>query len=64
MRRRPHVIGGVLNLVGYAWAVVRRVERAIPEELIELRQNNQLTRLKALLRRIPVQPPISEGKRA
>jgi glycosyltransferase involved in cell wall biosynthesis len=61
---RPIVVGGVLNLVGYAWATVCRVERAIPDELVKLRQNNQLRRLKALVRGIPVQPRISEGKRA
>jgi GT2 family glycosyltransferase len=64
MRSSPHIIGGVLNLTGYAWAMLRRVERAIPEELIALRQNNQVNRLKALLRRIPVQQRISDGKRA
>jgi GT2 family glycosyltransferase len=64
MRSSPYVIGGALNLVGYAWAMVRGVERAIPEELIELRQNDQLRRLKALFRRIPTQRPISEEKRA
>jgi glycosyltransferase involved in cell wall biosynthesis len=60
MRSRPYVIGGVLNIVGYVWAMACRVERAIPEDLIELRQNDQLKRMKALFRRTPVQR-FSEG---
>jgi hypothetical protein len=55
MRTRPYVVGGALNLVGYVWAFVCRVERAIPEDLIELRQSDQLRRVRALLRRVPIQ---------
>jgi GT2 family glycosyltransferase len=51
MTSRPPVIGGVLVLAGYMWAMLCRVERAIPEQLIELRRNDQLRRLKAFLRR-------------
>jgi biofilm PGA synthesis N-glycosyltransferase PgaC len=51
MTSRPPVIGGVLVLAGYMWATLCRVERAIPEQLIELRRNDQLRRLKAFLRR-------------
>jgi hypothetical protein len=61
---RPFLIGGLLNLVGYVWAALRGLERAIPQELIELRQDNQLKRLKALISGNPVQQPISAGKRA
>jgi len=51
MTSRPHVIGGVLMLAGYVWAMLCGVEKAIPEELIELRRDDQLRRLKGLVRR-------------
>jgi hypothetical protein len=51
MTSRPQVVGGVLVLVGYVWAMLCRIERAIPEELIALRQNDQMRRLKAFIRR-------------
>lgn len=61
MLTKPYIIGGVLNMVGYVWSMARRIERALPAELIELRQNNQLRRLKAFVRRGPVQQRIWEG---
>jgi len=51
MTSKPHVIGGVLMLAGYVWAMLCGIEKAIPEELIELRRNDQLRRLKGLVRR-------------
>jgi len=50
MKNRPYIVGGVLSLVGYFWAMLRRVERTIPEELIEVRRNDQMRRLKGILR--------------
>ena len=50
MKSRPYIVGGVLSLVGYFWAMLRRVERTIPEELIEVRRNDQMQRLKGILR--------------
>ncbi len=55
MKSRPYFIGGVLMLVGYAWSMVRGVERTMPEELIELRQRDQIQRLKDVLRH-PLRP--------
>jgi len=46
MKSRPYVIGGVLMLIGYLWAMVRRVERSMPEELIVFRRVDQMKRLK------------------
>jgi poly-beta-1,6-N-acetyl-D-glucosamine synthase len=51
IRNRPYLVGGILMLLGYAWAMVRRVERTMPEELIELRQSDQIQRLKDVVRR-------------
>lgn len=51
MKHRPYVVGGPLILAGYLWAMLRRVERTMPEELIELRRHEQIQRLKAFLTR-------------
>ncbi|MGB2715282.1 MAG: glycosyltransferase family 2 protein [Vicinamibacterales bacterium] len=50
MRRRPYLIGGTLMLAGYVWAMLRRMERSVPQPLIELRQREQIKRLKGVLR--------------
>ena len=50
MKSRPYLLGGLLVLAGYFWAMMRRLERSMPEELIELRQADQLQRLKTVLR--------------
>ena len=50
MKNRPYIIGGLLNLFGYVWAMLRHVERTMPEELIELRRSDQMQRLKDFLR--------------
>ena len=49
MKSRPYIVGGVLMFVGYFWAMLRRVERAMPEELIALRRSDQMQRLRKLL---------------
>jgi GT2 family glycosyltransferase len=54
MRKRPYVVGGVLMFVGYFSTLLRRVERSIPEDLVALRRNNQMHRLKKTLRCPPV----------
>jgi glycosyltransferase involved in cell wall biosynthesis len=51
MKNKPYLLRGVLILVGYFSSMLRRVERSIPNELIELRRHEQMQRLKALLRR-------------
>jgi glycosyltransferase involved in cell wall biosynthesis len=50
MKRRPYVVGGALMLGGYAWAMLCGVERSMPEELIALRQKDQMRRLASVLR--------------
>ena len=47
MTRRPYITGGAALLVGYAWALVTRHRRPIPDELVHFTQAEQLTRLKA-----------------
>jgi biofilm PGA synthesis N-glycosyltransferase PgaC len=55
MKNRPYIVGGVVMLAGYFWAMLRGLERTMPEDLIELRQNDQLQRLKHTLRH-PLRP--------
>ena len=61
MKQWPYLIGGVLMLSGYFFAVVRGVERTMPENLIKSRQRDQMRRLKAVLRhplrRVSTQTP-------
>jgi len=51
MTNRPYVVGGTLTLFGYLWTMLRRVERSIPIELVELRRSEQMQRLKEVLGR-------------
>jgi biofilm PGA synthesis N-glycosyltransferase PgaC len=51
MLRRPYIIGGALVLASYFWNSLRGVEKTIPHELMALRQDEQLKRLKILLHR-------------
>ena len=51
IRNRPYIIGGFLILFGYVWTWFRRVERTMPADLVRLRQNEQMRRLKNVLRR-------------
>ena len=49
MTRRLFVVGGLMLLAGYVWAMVRRVERPVSPELIEFRRREQMRRLKKFL---------------
>jgi len=51
MTNRPYVVGGAVTLLGYLWTMLRRAERPIAEELIDLRRREQMQRLKRILRR-------------
>jgi glycosyltransferase involved in cell wall biosynthesis len=50
MKRKPYVLGGVLVLCGYTWAMIRRLDKSMPQDLIALRQRDQIARLKQVLR--------------
>ncbi len=50
MTSRPYLIAGGLILVGYFWALLRRLDRTMPQELIVIRQADQVRRLKNVLR--------------
>jgi hypothetical protein len=51
MADSPYVIGGVLTLAGYCWAMLRGIEKTVPDDLISLRRTDQLQRLKGVLLR-------------
>lgn len=50
VRTRPYVIGGVLMLAGYFWAMLRRTERTMPHDLMMIRRADQMRRLRETLR--------------
>ncbi|HEY1648200.1 MAG TPA: glycosyltransferase family 2 protein [Terracidiphilus sp.] len=55
MRRKPYVIGGLLVLGSYMWNMVHGVDRTIPKELMLLRRDDQMKRLKRVFQhRFPV----------
>ena len=56
MTLRPYALGGLLILVGYLWAAVRRRERPISPELVTFRRSEQMRRLNVALRRHGVMP--------
>lgn len=51
MSRRPYVIGGILLLVGYAWAGITGKPRPVSADLMTFHRGEQMRRLKAFLRR-------------
>jgi biofilm PGA synthesis N-glycosyltransferase PgaC len=59
MQYKPYVVGGLLVLVSYFWHSIRGVERTMPRELLELRQSDQMKRLKSLIeRRLHLTPTV------
>src|SRR5439155_19336418 len=60
MKNEPYVVGGVLLLAGYVWAMLRRVEKSIPQELMRVRRKGQMERLKEILRRMLFMLPTSQ----
>lgn len=51
MSRPPFVIGGFLLIAGYFWALLKRVERPLPERLIRFQRREQIQRLRRVLTR-------------
>jgi biofilm PGA synthesis N-glycosyltransferase PgaC len=50
MSRRPYLTGGGALLCGYFWAMFRRVERPVSNELLEFQRRDQMRRLRTFLR--------------
>jgi biofilm PGA synthesis N-glycosyltransferase PgaC len=51
VKRKWHFIGGILMLAGYFWTMLNHVERTMPQDLVSLRRDEQLRRLKRTFRR-------------
>ena len=46
--KEPYLIGSILLLAGYTWALLSRVERPITRELIDFHRKEQRQRLKLI----------------
>ena len=46
MSRRPIIIGGMMLSCGYIWAMIRREQRPVPEDLVAFVRREQMQRLK------------------
>jgi poly-beta-1,6-N-acetyl-D-glucosamine synthase len=49
---RPYVVGGVALGLGYLWALVRRMDRPVSDELMRFHRREQMTALKGILRSV------------
>jgi glycosyltransferase involved in cell wall biosynthesis len=49
--RKPYAVGGLVLLAGYMGALVSRVERPVPPELVTFHRSEQMQRLRHCLRR-------------
>jgi glycosyltransferase involved in cell wall biosynthesis len=45
MTGRPYILNGCVRLFGYLWAMVSRMEKQVPAELIRFRRDEQMRRL-------------------
>ena len=61
MKSRPYLAGGALMLMGYFFSMLSGVERTIPKDLRELRQKDQMLRLKRFLLRAWAPRPNEKG---
>jgi hypothetical protein len=50
--KNPPYVGGMLALAGYVWAMMTGVEKIIPEELMRVRRDGQMQRLKQIWQRV------------
>jgi hypothetical protein len=49
MTKRPFLIGGLVLVCGYMWAVIRQIERPVSRELVKFYRREQMMRLKKVL---------------
>jgi glycosyltransferase involved in cell wall biosynthesis len=49
MRSKPVVLGGLFLILGYFWAMIRRVRRPVSPELISFRRAEQMARLRKMI---------------
>ncbi len=49
LTRKPYLVGGAMLATGYLWAMLRRIERPISQELVLFRRREQMQRLRKFL---------------
>lgn len=64
MRANPYLVGGLLMFAGYFCAALQGIERTIPEDLVRIRQADQILRLKRVLSGNPWWGPNGKGSLA
>lgn len=50
--KRPFVLGSVALLSGYLWALVRRIDRAVSDELMRFHRQEQMKKLSSILKSV------------
>ena len=50
MTKRPHLVGGLALGLGYAGAMLRRIERPVSKELMTFHRKEQMRKLRAILK--------------
>lgn len=52
LAKKPYIFGGVALGSGYCWAFIRRTPRPVSQELMAFHRKEQLTKLRAILKRL------------
>jgi glycosyltransferase involved in cell wall biosynthesis len=52
MSKRPYILGGLAVGLGYLWASLRRIHRPVSPELMCFHRNEQMRKLRAILRSV------------
>lgn len=50
--KRPFVLGSIALLSGYLWALVRRIDRAVSDELMRFHRQEQMKKLSSILKSV------------
>lgn len=50
MTKRPLILGGCLRLLGFLWALLTRVEKVLPADLVKFRRAEQMRRLRNFIK--------------
>ncbi|MDD5195918.1 MAG: glycosyltransferase family 2 protein [Candidatus Omnitrophica bacterium] len=50
IKNKPYLLGGVLLFLGYTWSSLCRIERPVSDELMKFYRNEQIQRLKRILK--------------
>ncbi len=50
--KRPFVLGSIALLSGYLWALVRRIDRAVSDELMRFHRQEQMKKLSGILKSV------------